>query len=215
MSDPGPPMPRWAETLSAILLSIAGLTTAWASYQASLWGGEQVSHYGIAGGLLTSASQYDIIAGQTAVIDTALFVAWTDAALRGEVDRQDFLQRRFSPTFAAAFVPWRAQFPDDLAGYRLPPGVTQVNVPKVDYPQAAKAAELREKATAIFEKGEAANRHSDRFVAVTVLLSTVLFLTGISQLLRRTAPRLALLGLSGLLLVIALGWLVQIPTAKL
>jgi hypothetical protein len=215
MSEAGPPMPRWAETLAAVLLSIAGLTTAWASYQASLWGGEQVSHYGVAGGLLTNASQYDILAGQAAGIDTALFVAWTDAALRGDEARREFIERRFSPTFAAAFAEWRTQFPQNLKGYRLPPGITRVNAPKVSYPQAAKAAELRAQAAAIFQQGEAANSHSDKFVAVTVLLSTVLFLAGIAQLLHRTKPRLALLGLSGLLLVIALVWLFQIPAAAL
>lgn len=210
------PMPRWAETFAAVLLATAGLTTAWASYQASLWGGEQVSNYGLAGGLLTKASQLDIVAGQSAGIDTALFVAWAEAALQGQEARREFLERRFSPTFRVAFEDWRAQFPENLAGYRIPTReVTRINVPRVVYPEATEAAALRAQANAIFAEGEAANRHSDRFVAVTVLLSTVLFLAGIAQLLDRTRPRLALLGLSAVILIASLVWLVQIPSAAL
>jgi hypothetical protein len=208
-------MPRWVDTVSAVLLSVAGLTTAWASYQASLWGGEQISYYSVASAKLTNASQLDIVASQTAGFDTTLFVAWIDSALSGDTDRKDFLERRFSPAFAAAFRQWRTALPADLKGYRLPPGTTIPPLPAVGYPQSAKASALREEAAALFEKGEAANTNSDRFVAVTVLLSTVLFLAGISQLLQRPQPRIALLGLSGLLLIVSLGWLFGLPASSL
>lgn len=210
-----PEMPRWVDTASAILLSAAGLATAWASYQASLWGGEQVSYYSIASAKLTNASQLDITAGQKAGFDTTLFVAWIDSALAGDEDRKDFLERRFSPSFAESFATWRVRLPENLKGYRLPPGTPAPALPAVSYPEAAKARSLRAEAAEIFEKGEAANRNSDRFVAVTVLLSTVLFLAGISQLLARPEPRIALLGMSGLLLIVSLGWLLGLPTSGL
>jgi hypothetical protein len=210
-----PEMPRWVDTVSAILLSVAGLATAWASYQASLWGGEQVSYYSVAGAKLTNASQLDIVAGQKAGFDTTLFVAWIDSALAGDEDRKDFLERRFSPSFSESFRQWRGKLPENLQGYRLPPGTQPPALPPVSYPEAAKAAALRTEAQQIFEKGEAANRNSDRFVAVTVLLSTVLFLAGISQLLQRPEPRIALLGMSGVLLVVSLGWLLGLPASGL
>jgi hypothetical protein len=208
-------MPRWVEMATAILLSVAGLTTAWASYQASLWGGEQMSHYSVASGKLTTASQMDIVAGQTAAIDTSLFIAWVDAAINGEVDRAHFLQERFSKPFTNAFIPWRASFPEDMKGYRLPPGAKTPTIPSVVYPQAGEAAQLRESAARIFAEGEAANGISDRFVAITVLLSTVLFLGGISQLLQRPAPRIAMLVLASLLCLGSVVWLFTLPSSGL
>ncbi|MGL6042373.1 MAG: hypothetical protein ACRC1J_00455, partial [Sandaracinobacteroides sp.] len=159
-----PEMPNWVETAAAVLLSVAGLATAWASYQAALWSGEQVSSYGVAGGMLTTASQLDISAGQTAAVDTAVFVAWVDAAHGGEADRAAFLEKRFSPPFARAFATWRPMFPADLTGYRLPPRGS-APVPAPVYPQTQKAAELRAEAGRAFDKGEKANALSDRFVA--------------------------------------------------
>jgi hypothetical protein len=215
MSDSNPPMPRWVDTVSAILLSVAGLSTAWASYQASLWGGEQISYYSLASAKLTNASQLDIVASQTAGFDTTLFVAWIDSALSGDTDRKDFLERRFSPAFSASFLKWRPTMPAELKGYRLPPGTVVPPLPAVNYPQSDEARALRDEAGMLFEKGEAANRNSDRFVAITVLLSTVLFLAGISQLLQRPKPRIAMLGLSGVLLVTAVAWLLGLPTSGL
>lgn len=86
-------------------------------------------------------------------------------------------------------------------------------VPVPRYPEAQDAACLRAAADAAFVAGDSANAHSNRFVAASVLLSTVLFLSGISQLLKRTVPRAAVLGLSAFLLVGVLCWLVQLPTA--
>lgn len=210
-----PAMPRWVDVVTAVLLSVAGLASAFASFQAALWGGEQVSKYSTAGARMTSASQFDIVAGQTAAIDTAVFVAWVDAAHGGEADRAEFLEQRFSPPFAAAFASWRPLLPDDLTGYRLPQSAPRVSIPRPVYPQSGEAAKLRAEAAGLFAAGETANRNSDRFVAVTVLLSTVLFLGGISQLMKRPGPRIMMLLLAGLLCLGALGWLATLPASRL
>lgn len=215
-SEPDAQMPRWVETATAVLLSVAGLTTAWASYQASLWGGEQVSHYSAASAKLTTASQLDIVAGQTAAVDTNLFLSWADASLSGEEQRATFLEFRFSPAFSAAFEIWRKDFPEDLTGFRLPastqPGTA---MPRPVYEQAIEAKALRAEAREIFEAGESANNLSDRFVAITVLLSTVLFLGGISQLMKRAQPRIGMVVLASLICIGAVGWLLTLPSATL
>jgi hypothetical protein len=175
-----------------------------------------MSHYSVASGKLTTASQLDIVAGQTAAVDTTLFLSWVDSEIAGETDRADFLAFRFSPAFAKAFAPWRAQFPADLKGFRLPPDAKPGSfMPTVTYPQAAEAAALRSEASRIFDEGEAANGISDRFVAITVLLSTVLFLGGISQLLTRPAPRIAMVVLASLLCLGSVAWLLTLPSSGL
>ena len=64
------------EFTTAALLSVAGLVSAWASYQASLWGGVQASHYAHASAKLTEASRLSIIDGQAFATDSQLFMAW-------------------------------------------------------------------------------------------------------------------------------------------
>jgi hypothetical protein len=215
-SPPYAPMPRWVETATAVLLSVAGLTTAWASYQASLWGGEQMTHYSAASAKLTNASQLDIVAGQTAAVDTTLFLSWADAAFSGEDDRAAFLAFRFSPAFSEAFKSWRVGFPESLEGFTLPEGAKPGSfMPVTTYPQSAKAAALRVEATQLFVDGEEANSISDRFVAITVLLSTVLFLGGISQLMKRPRPRIGMVVLASALCVGAVGWMLTLPSAAL
>jgi len=215
-SAPTAPMPRWVETATAVLLSVAGLATAWASYQASLWGGEQVSHYSEASAMLTTASQLDIVAGQTAAVDTTLFLSWADASYNGDEQRAEFLQFRFSPSFSTAFETWRKDFPEDLTGFRLPPGSQPgAAMPQPVYEQGTKAAALRGEARKLFEEGEQANSLSDRFVAITVLLSTVLFLGGISQLMKRPRPRIGMVVLASLICIGAVGWLMTLPSATL
>ncbi len=215
-SEPYAPMPRWVETATAVLLSVAGLATAWASYQASLWGGEQMSHYSAASAKLTLASQLDIVAGQTAAVDTTLFLSWAEASFAGDEQRANFLAYRFSPAFSAAFSTWREEFPDDLTGFRLPPGAQPgASMPRPDYPQGTEAQALRAKAGQLFEDGEKANSLSDRFVAITVLLSTVLFLGGISQLMKRPKPRIGMVVLASLICIAAVGWLLTLPSAEL
>jgi len=39
---------RWVEFLSAVILSLATVATAWCAYQASLWDGDQADHYALA-----------------------------------------------------------------------------------------------------------------------------------------------------------------------
>ncbi len=209
-------MPAWVEKATAVLLSVAGISTAWASYQAALWNGDQISRYSEANAHLTVASQLDILAGQAAAFDTILFAAWVAATDSGNPERARFLEDRFSPQFAIAFKDWRQHFaasapqqaPQDTAHAADPPGM-----PQPLYRETRDAQARRTAASTAFAAGDQANRTGNAFVAVSVLLSTVLFLGGISQILKRFRPRLAVLGLAALLGIGALIWLKALPTA--
>jgi hypothetical protein len=206
-------MPAWEERIAAVLLSVAGLSTAWASFQAAQWSGEQVSRYSEANAHLTVAAQLDLQAGQIAAFDTILFAAWVAATDAGRPDRARFLETRFSDQFAAAFDTWRQQFAE-TAPERLPTaGRDQSKMPRPLYAETREAHARRRAASAAFAAGDDANRAGNRFVASTVLLSTVLFLGGISQILKRVRPRLAVLGLASLIGLGALTWLTTLPTA--
>jgi hypothetical protein len=189
---------RNIEVTTAVLLSVAGLVSAWASYQASLWGGVQASHYAHASAKVTEASRLSIIDGQAFATDAQMFMAWLDAAADDDEARMTFFEHRFSPELRSKFDPWRASHPGDLRHLKMDRDAPR-QFPRPDHKEGIQARALQRAADAEFEEGEQANRISDRYVAATVVLSTVLFLGGISPLLKGAKIRMALLALATLL----------------
>lgn len=205
---------RHVEIATAILLSVAGLASAWASYQASLWGGEQASHYAQGNAKNTEASRLAIIDGQLVGQDMVVFMAWFEAAADGDNKRMLFFERRFSPELNAKFLPWRANFPRDMAS-AVPSSDAPASLPRTDHAEGREARRLQAAAAAEFVAGDKANGYGDRFIATTVILSTVLFLGGIAALFRHNQVRLAVLVLAGVLALAALLFMATLPVKGL
>jgi hypothetical protein len=205
---------RRIEITTAVLLSLAGLASAWASFQASLWGGIQASHYARASAKVTEASRLSIVDGQLVGTDAMLFMAWLEAAADGDERRTAFFEHRFSPEMHAKFDPWRARFPGDLRKFSMNPNAPN-EFPRPVHKQGIAARDLQRAAVAEFAEGDEANRIGDRYVATTVVLSTVLFLGGISPLLKRYSTRMAMLVLASLLGVAAIVFILRLPVAAL
>ena len=182
------------EAASAIILSIAALMTAWSSYQASLWDGDQTVAYSQAESIRTTASRWEVQAGQAEGADILLFTQWLDAYASGQGELEAFYESRFRPAYRVAHDAWLARHPlQDLTAPRTP-----FEMP--DYRLAAKgeAEALGRQADALFEQGQKANRISDDFVRATVILATAMFSAGIVQVFRRRRIRLAIVVLAAL-----------------
>ena len=205
---------RRIEITTAVLLSVAGLVSAWASYQASLWGGVQASRYAHASAKVTDASRLSIIDGQIFATEAQIFMAWLDAAADSDEARMKFFEHRFSPELRAKFDPWRASHPGDLRRLKMDPNAPR-QFPRPEHKEGIEASRLQSAADAEFEQGEQANRISDRYVAATVVLSTVLFLGGISPLLKGAQIRMALLALATLLGLGASLFIFSLPIDRL
>lgn len=198
MSEPDTRLLRRIEITTAVLLSLAGLISAWASYQASLWGGVQASHYAHASAKVTEASRLSIIDGQAFATDSQIFMAWLEAAAVDDQARMQFFEHRFSRELRSKFDPWRASHPGDLRALKMDPNAPR-EFPRPTHIEGVQARALQRAADAEFAEGEEANRIGDRYVAATVVLSTVLFLGGISPLLNSPRIRMAMLALATLL----------------
>jgi hypothetical protein len=205
---------RRVELMTAILLSTAGLSSAWASYQAALWGGVQASHYAKASAKVTEASRLSIVEGQRVGIDGLMFKSWLDAAADGDEARMLFFEKRFSPELNAVFGPWRARFPGDLHQYSMPSDAPSA-FPRPVHEQGVAARALQRAAADEFAEGDAANGISDRYVATTVVLSLVLFLGGISASLSRPSVRWGLLMLAALVGAASAFVILRLPVAAL
>ena len=214
MADPdSPSRNRRLETVASIMLAAAGVASAWATYQSSLWGGIQASSYATGSARVTEAARLELQAGQKAGMDTALYMAWLSAAAVDDRELMTFYERRFAPGFRKVFAEWRAQYPEDLRGQvRQGPGVP---LPRAEHPESGEASRLREDASNLFSKADKANATGDRYVASTVILALILFLLGISTVARSERQRRLLVILAGGLGVAVLVFLLRLPVASL
>ena len=182
------------EGASALILSIAALMTAWSSYQSALWDGEQAAAYSQAESVRTTASRWEIQAGQAEGADVLLFTQWLDAHARGQRELEVFYEARFRPPYRVAHDAWVALRPlQNPAAPRTP-----FLMPEYRLEATREGAVLERQADALFQEGQKANRISDDFVRATVILACAMFSAGIVQIFKRRRVRLAVVALAAL-----------------
>ena len=79
------------EILSAIILSLATILTAWCGYQATRWSGEQALYYSEASALRIKSAQSNGQATQTSAMHVGLFVQYAAAISQDNKNLADFL----------------------------------------------------------------------------------------------------------------------------
>ena len=198
---------RWVEFIAAIVLSLATVATAWAGYQAALWGGDQAEHMASANASTVQAAQKSNQALQLTSLHANLFVAWVTAISSEDQELADFLYERFPMVLKTASDAWIATNPRTNSDAPATP------FQMVEYalPEIAQAAELDKKAQEEMALAQAANDISDRYVLLTVIFASVLFFGGISGKFQSKAIDLAMLVLSGIVFLIGLGILITYP----
>ena len=195
------------EIASAIIISVAGLGSSWASYQAGLWDGEQATQYTRANALRTQASRAALEGDALAVVESHMFGAWLDAKARGQEQLAAFYQARFPPGMKPAFNAWLAQRP--LHNPSAPP--TPFAAAPYQRPGLAAAQELDRQGDQTFAKGQHANAVSDAFEQGATVLALALFFGGIGQVFKVRTARLVLLVIAGAAVVVGFLRLFSLP----
>jgi hypothetical protein len=76
----------WVEIIATVVLSLAAVATAWSSYQATRWNGEQAKAASRTNGVRIEAARAQGLAEEQTQVDVALFIQWVDAsAVEAEV----------------------------------------------------------------------------------------------------------------------------------
>jgi hypothetical protein len=179
---------RWepaAEVIATIVLAFATLATAWSGYQAARWGGVQASSYSQAGALRTESTRASTEAGQLAQIDIAMFMNAINAYAEGNEPLVDFYRERLRDEFKPAAEAWLATDPANNPDAPTSP----FSMPEYRLSKAEEAAQLQEDAEAKFAEGTAANQTSDDYILNTVILASVLFLSGIASRFKAMSAR--------------------------
>jgi hypothetical protein len=197
------------EIAATILLSCAALATAWSSYQASRWNGEQAKAFSRATGSRIESTKASGLANAQTQVDVATFTQWIDAYARKQTRLADFYFARFRPEFRPAVNAWIESHPLRNPGAPLTPFAMP------QYRLAAKAeAERLEAAAEAFSTTARRNvQRATNYVLAVVLFAASLFFAGISTKLRQARARGTMVALGWVLFLATLVWVAASPVS--
>jgi len=198
---------RLVSIVEAVLLSVVALLAAWSGYSAAKWGTESSLSLAKASAARSKASVAEVQATQIRTLDSVEFNAVETAYASGDAKLFALAVRRLRPGARPAFNAWLATHPLKNAG--APPDPS--DMPQYVIPQDAQARTASAEANSYFTEGETAAGTADKYVRLTVLLAAVLFLVGIGSRFPVRSARYGLVGIAGVLLVVAVVQLAGLP----
>ncbi len=205
--DPTPER-RWHELVATVLLVVTAVATAWSSYEATRWHGEQALAANHTSALRIQAASSASLGEAQTQVDVATFIAWVNAR-NGDPDLATFYVDRFRPEFKTAFDAWLATDP-----------LTDDSAPETPFAMPTYQVASRNDATRQNAEAEASAlvvgrdiQIASNYVLTVVLYAVVLFFAGMSTRLtsRRLASVTAIAG-AGVLLG-TLVWVATFPTS--
>jgi len=196
--------------LALLLMGIATLGTSWSGFQASLWNGKQTFRLADANRLGRLSSKNEMTGNQLRIVDAALFVEYARAYTEGNYKLSEFLLARMRPEFQPAMHAWLATKP--LQNGDAPR--TPFAMPEYHLNVDDQAQQQAEQADLNSQEAQQANRNRDAYTLLTVLFSISLFLAGLVSGFEQSVARWTNLGLSFMLVVVAVSILIALPIAR-
>lgn len=188
--------PGWEsvlEIVSATLMSVATVATAWCAYQSAEWGGEQAFLLGESQRAGREADLHATLAQQRRSVDVAVFMQWINAVATDNEPLTDFYSERFPPHLRTAVDAWLATEPRTNPDAPLHPFAMEAYRVPEDTTVARASAESEE----WWAEAREADANGDRFVLLTVVFASVLFFGGIEQKFVDRRVRTAILVVGG------------------
>jgi hypothetical protein len=200
---------RHYELAATVLLAMAAVATAWASYQAARWHGEQARAQSASIAARVESTRAAGVANRQVQIDVAVFTQWVDAYARRETELADFYRKRFRPEFRPAFAAWVATRPRINPEAPLSPFA----MPQYKLTANARADGLEVQAGAASQRVGRFIQRADDYALAVVLFAVSLFFAGISTRLGSSTTRMVVLGLGYALFLGNLGWIATFPVS--
>ncbi|PYI95058.1 MAG: hypothetical protein DME98_17900 [Verrucomicrobia bacterium] len=167
---------RWVEPVTALLMALATLSTAWCSYQSAAWTRQSNRLMNEFNALERKAGLLSLQGIQQATIHTTMFMQMLAAQQAGNEKLANFYVERFPPDARKAYDTWLAERP-----FENPNADPHPFVPKLyDVRGTREAAEMNSTAARRLQEARSAGNVSGQYVANTVLFATVLFFASAS-----------------------------------
>ena len=207
--EPARPRSDWIEIVATVLLSLAALATAWSSYQATRWNGEQVKAASRANASRTDAARDAALASNQTQIDVATFIQWVDATAHDEQALQQFYEQRFRPEFRPAFDAWLATKPLINPDAPTSPFV----MPEYQLAATADAQRLDAQTQVLAAVVPRNVQRSSNYVLGVVLFAVSLFFAGMSAKVHGRRARVCLLSVGVIVFLGAVSWIASLPVS--
>lgn len=191
--------PDWLEITATVLLGIAAVLIAWSTYQAQLWGGVQDTRNTNSALAIVDAADDLGRADAVGMADQLLF---GDYILRPDEDEANLLLGQMSEPGQIASERWFITDevrPFDGDGYV--------------YTIYGEGLAKREAAFVLFDEASNANSNGDAHVLAATITALVLFLAGVSLVLKGHLTRVLLVTGSGVILAGVIVYLISLPRA--
>jgi hypothetical protein len=199
----------WLEVVATVLLALAAVATAWSSYQATRWNGEQAKAASRANAVRFEATQASSLADSQTQVDVATFIQWIDANATGDDELASFYADRFRAEFQPAFEAWIATDP-----------FSNPEAPPTPFAMEEYRPEARTEAEQLDAEGEAHSaavrrdvQRAGNYVLGVVLFAVSLFFAGMSTRLGGRGARSAMLVVGCVVFIGAVAWIATFPVS--
>jgi hypothetical protein len=200
---------RRLELAATVLLALAAVATAWASYQSSRWHGKQAEAQSVSIAARVESSKAADTANRQAQTDVALFTQWVDAYATGESELADFYRKRFRDEFEPAFEAWVATKP--LRNDNAP--LSPFALPEYQLAANKEAERLEGVAAEASHRVRVDIQRADNYVLAVVLFASSLFFAGISTKLHSQRSQVAILSLGYVMFLGTAIWIATFPVS--
>jgi hypothetical protein len=197
----------WVEVGATILLALAAVATAWSSYQATRWNGEQAKTSGRVNKTRIEAARASDLANAQQQVDVATFMQWVDSYARDDAELVNFYRQRFREEFKPAFEAWIATKPLETEG--APP--TPFVMPQYRLAAKAEADQLDRTAEELAAEVRRDIQRASNYVLGVVLFAVALFFAGMSTKLTAPGLRTAMVAIGCLLFLGTAVWIATFP----
>ena len=167
---------KWVEPVTALLMALATLSTAWCAYQSAAFTRKSNRLMNEFNSLERRAGLQTMQGMQQATIHTAMFMQLLAAQQAGNENLVKFYAERFPPDVRKAYDAWLAQKP--FENPRADPHPFVPNLYEVR--GTREAAEANAKAASSLHSARNAGNVSGQYLANTVLFAAVLFFASAS-----------------------------------
>ena len=168
------------ELVATVLLAAAAVATAWSSYQATRWTGEQTKASSQTNAIRIDAARAQGLREAQTQIDVATFIQWVDAYARNERELAVFYRKRFRDEFKPAVNAWVATRP--LRNSDAP--LTPFAMPQYQLAAEADAKQLDADAEESAATVRQNIQRASNYVLGVVLFAVSLFFAGMSTRLK-------------------------------
>lgn len=197
------------EILVTVLLAVAAVATAWSSYQATRWNGEQAQASARTTAIRLEATRVAGRANAETEVDVATFIQWVNADRTGAADLAGYYVDHFRPEFKSAFVAWQT----DVAtkGTQAPP--TPFAMPQYQVASQQEAQQLDAAAEVSGAEVRAAIQRASNYVLTVVLYAVSFFFAGMSNQVTRRPLRIAMIAMACVVVLGTLVWTATFPVS--